>query len=252
MIQGLYSAATGMIAIEARQAVTANNIANAATPGFRRQTAVQRGFYQVFQSKMRHPFRFDVERGPGGGLRLVETFTDDANGVVTTTGDALHVALSGPGFIAVDTPQGERFTRNGKFAVSADGMLQTEDGLLVQAEGGGGINVAGGLVTIDADGDVRSDGALAGRIRVVEFEDIHLLSREGHNLFLAPEEALERSIQAVDTRVHHKAIEMSNVQTPYEMVQMMLGVRAYTANQRVINAIDETASKLIEQVGTPV
>ena len=67
MIQGLYAAASGMLGIERRQDVVANNIANAATPGFRRQVAVNEGFNEILLRSMRHPFRLDAERAPGGG-----------------------------------------------------------------------------------------------------------------------------------------------------------------------------------------
>lgn len=76
MIQGLYAAASGMLGMERRQDVIANNIANAATPGFRRQVAVSEGFNEILLRSMRHPFRLDAERAPGGGQKLDETFTD--------------------------------------------------------------------------------------------------------------------------------------------------------------------------------
>ncbi len=252
MIEGLYAAASGMIAIEGRQSVVANNIANAATPGFRRQNPVQKGFYEVLKNKMRHPFWFNTEEGPGGGLRMVETFTDLNGGAVTTTGDSLNVALSGQGYLVVDTPQGERFTRNGKLAVDSQGVLKTADGLAIQGEGSGNINVGTGKMTIDSEGTVLSDGVTVGKLRLIEFEDPHMLSRVGHNLYSASPEAMRRSAASVDTRVHHNSLEMANVQLPYEMAQLMLGTRAYAANQRVITAIDETASRLIERVGSPV
>ncbi len=97
MIQGLYAAANGMMAVEDRQAVIANNIANVTTPGFKRQVAVQKGFYQAFFSESRSALRLNLETAPGGGLKITETFSAFANGVVTSTGSALDIALIGPG-----------------------------------------------------------------------------------------------------------------------------------------------------------
>ncbi len=252
MISGLYSAATGMMAIEARQAVTSNNIANASTPGFRKQHALQKGFYGVLLDRLSNPLRLDARTGPGGGLQIIETFTDPTGGTITTTGDPLNVALHGPGFVAVDTPQGERFTRNGAFSVGPEGQLITAEGHVVQSQGGGAITVDGASVEIDGEGNVFVDRVQQGQIRLIEFEDPHMLSREGHNLYAASEEALLRSAAAEETRIAPGALEMSNVNLPHEMVQLTIAMRAYTANQKVINAADETMSRLISDVGSPI
>ncbi|MCP4644416.1 MAG: flagellar hook-basal body protein [bacterium] len=251
MIEGLYAAASGMIANEERMAVISNNVANASTPGFRRQSAVQNGFYEVLLSRLRHPTALNQDPGPGGGLRTIETFTDVRGGPVTATGNPLNLALTGPGYLAVETPQGERFTRNGHFTIDADGELATSEGYKLQSEGGGGVNVSGGAVSISRDGAVSVDGEPVGRLRLVEFQDPHMLSREGHNLYYASDAAMQRSAQGVNTTVEGAALEMSNVQVPYEMAQMTLGLRAYAANQRVINAFDETMGRLINEVGAP-
>jgi len=222
------------------------------TPGFRRQRSVDTGFYQLLFDKMRRPFWANRVTGPGGGAQVTETFTDLVGGTITTTGDPLQVALRGPGYLVVDTPAGERLTRNGQLTVDADGQLATDDGFKVQGSGGGGIDVLEGKVQISSDGTVLSDEVPTGRLRIIEVEDPHALTRVGHSLYRAPDEVLEAAVEAVDTDIVPESLELSNVQLPYEMLQMILGVRAYAANQRVIMAIDETASRLIDQVGTPV
>lgn len=240
-----------MMAVEDRQAVIANNIANALTPGFKGQIAVQKGFYEVFYGELKSPSRFNMEKTPGGGVTLSETFTDFADGPLRTTGNPLDVALIGPGFIAVETPNGERFTRSGQLAVGSEGQLVTTHGYTVSSDGGGPIDVSGGPVEIDSEGNVRAGGVLAGRVRVVEFEDRHMLARAGYGLYYASEEALDRSGPAESTVVRSGFLEMSNVGLPTQVAQMMLALRAYAANQRVITAIDETANRLIDQVGAP-
>ncbi|MBI5094110.1 MAG: flagellar hook-basal body protein [Candidatus Hydrogenedentes bacterium] len=252
MILGLYAAANGMMSVEERQSVIANNIANAMTPGFKRQGGVQKGFYQVFQSSRSSPLRFNVSSAPGGGVKLFETYTNLENGAITTNGDPLSVALSGPAYIGVDTPKGERFTRNGKFAVDTDGQLVTPEGYKVQSASGSGISVSGGSVEIDDKGNVSVNGETVGQIRLIEFEKPQLLSREGQNLYAASADVLKFSAPATKTQVAPKSIELSNVQTPAEMVNMMIGLRAYAANQKVINAIDDTMGQLIQQVGSPI
>ena len=252
MIAGLYAAANGMMANEAREAVVANNIANAATIGFRRQEPVVEGFYEMFSNKLVRPTRFNVDSAPGGGVKVVETFTNTAGGAINVTDDPLNVALMGSGFLSVQTPKGERFSRNGKFTIDTDMDLANADGFKVLSSGGAPINVEGGMITISSDGTVSVNGAVRGQLKVTEFEDPHMLTRQGETLYYASDQAQERSAPALKTAVVQKALEMSNVNLPQEMIGMIIGLRAYSANQKVITSVDETMSRLIDQVGTPV
>ncbi len=246
MIQGLYAAASGMMAVEERQSVIANNIANVSTPGFKRQLAVDQGFYSAFsRALMTSPSA--VSAGPGGGTRLVETFTDAAAGAIQNTGNPLDVALIGPGYFAIQTPDGEQFSRNGRFSLDKDGYLCTLEGQPVLDASGDRINCGdGGNIQIDGDGSVKVDGGVVGALRLVEFDDPHALTRRGHHLYSADEATVRRP--AASTQVVGEALEGSNVQLPTEIIRMMAAVRAYAANQMVITTADETASQLI-QVG---
>ena len=96
------------------------------------------------------------------------------------------------------------------------------------------------------------DGAATGQLRLVEFENPHMLTREGAGLYSASQATLNRSAPAAHTAVVHKALEMSNVNVPNEIVNMLLGLRAYGANVKVISTIEETMTRLIEQVGAPI
>ena len=256
MNQGLYMAASGLVAVEARQTALANNIANVATPGFRRQTPVKLGFYQTFSEVLRHPFHFDVRSAPGGGVKLVETYTDLGAGALVSTGNPLNLAIQGPGYFVVDTPEGERFTRAGDFVVDADGDLATRDGFKVQSIGGAAIAVGAGEFLVAEDGSIQVDGQPAGQLRLVEFTTPERLLREGDNLYSAADDVLQGATEAADapvrsTRVSARQLEQSNVNVTVEMADMMLGLRAYEANQRVIQTIDSTFGRLIEQVGMP-
>jgi len=251
MIKGLYAAATGMIALEARQSILANNIANSSTPGFRKQEPIMKGFYDVYLDKLGTVAQYNNRIAPGGGVEVDQTYTLTRNGPITSTGDSLNVGLQGPGYLVVDTPRGERYTRNGTFAIDADGELATVDGLKVQGAGGGGIDVSGGKIQFEQDGTVLVDGKTRGKLRVVEFKDPHKLYQQGENLYAARPEAKKEMAEGVNTRVIGKTLEQSNVQVPIALTNMMIGLRAYAANQRVINAINETMGRVIDQVGSP-
>ncbi len=251
MIKGLYAAASSMVGLEKRHDVIANNLANASTAGYKRSDGAFRGYLESYFGKPVHPSMFDAHRGPGGGMRIVETFTDWNNGPLATTGDPLNVALQGPGFLAVETPEGERFTRNGQLALNNLGQLVTEEGDLVLDQGGGPITPESPDFEIDREGGVSVGGVPIGQLRVVEFAEPGLLERRGRNLYAAPEQAIEETLPADNTVVTHRALEQANVQTPTEMVNLLTGLRAYEANQRVITTHDETMNQLISQVGMP-
>ena len=256
MNQGLYTAASGMIAIEARQTAIANNIANVATPGFKRHEPVKLGFYQTFTEKLRHPFHFDVRPAPGGGVKLVETYTDLSGGQLESTGNPMNLALQGPGYFVVDTPRGERFTRSGDFSIDAEGHLSTVAGFKVQSVDGDPILVGAGEFLVGEDGTVTADGVAAGRIRMIEFAQPERLLREGNNLYRATDEVLRQSTEVADaatysTLVASRYLERSNVNVTSEMTALMMGLRAYQANQKVIQTIDSTLGRLIERVGMP-
>lgn len=248
MISGLYTSASGMVAIEAAQSAAANNIANVSTNGFRRHQAVQMGFYEVFSDTLREPFSLDLERAPGGGTKLVETYTDTASGVLLETGDPLNVGVEGPGFFTIDTPRGERFTRDGSFKIDIDGDLATAEGYKVQSAEGQPIDVRGGQVLIHQDGRVQVDGVHAGTIQMTEFQNAQELQREGENLYAAREGT---GVPAENTTAHQGRLEAANVNLPLELTNMLLGLRAYEANQRAIRAADDTMNSVIQRVGMP-
>lgn len=251
MIQGLYTAATAMYAVESRQDIIANNVANAGTPGFKRQEPVQFGFAQVFSETLRRPFHFNLDAAPAGGVKIAETFPDFRPGMLRPTDNPLNVALLGPGFFVVETARGERYTRNGDFTIDAEGRLTTQNGEIVQSAGGAPLDVRGGTVVIDREGTIRVNGVPAGKLRMVEFDAPERLEREGDTLYRAPEALLAGRREAAATAAEQSQLEMSNVTVPEEMIKMMMGLRAYEANQRVIASIDSTLGRMIDQVAMP-
>ena len=158
--------------------------------------------------------------------------------------------MTGPGFLVAETANGQRYLRNGELTIDADGELASASGFKILGSGGP-ISAVGGPITIAADGTVSVGNEVMGQLQVTEFEDPHMLTREGDGLFIASEAALARSAPAEQTTITHEALEMSNVNLPQEMVNMIVGLRAYGANQKIITAMDETMGNLIQQVGMP-
>ena len=247
MIQGLYTAANGMISVEERQGVIANNIANASTHGFKRQMAVQKGYYGEYMGQVHPP----QSKAPGGGVKMIETFSNFSGGGVTKTGGELDVALMGKGFFTIQMGDEALYTRNGQFSVDPAGMLSTPAGYSVLDEGGAPIDVSGGLIAIDDVGNVRVNGEVRAKLGITQFEDPHGLKRVGDNVFQATEDMVANSTMAANPKIASQSLETSNVQVPTEMINMMMALRAYSANQKAIASIDETVSKMIDHVGSP-
>jgi flagellar basal-body rod protein FlgG len=229
--------AQAMEALALKQDMISNNLANAATAGFRGDVAVFKSFPSVFDKAM-------GERA--GGVRVESAAIDSAQGAMIQTGSQLDCAINGKGFFCVQTPRGERYTRNGNFHVDSEGQLVTPDGYPVAGESGQ-IFISGTDVTIAADGTVNVDGRTAGKIKIADFDLPYRLRKEGAN-FMAAEGGAQPK-EAEDAEVAQGWLEGSNVQTVREMVSMVETLRAFEANQRIIQLKDEMISKAVNQVG---
>lgn len=224
MAGGAYTALTGMRARIDQLDRVAADLANVNTAGYKSErvttlSAERPDFGAALQSAV------DVVAGPG---RL-----DMRGGVLATTGRELDVALEGPGFFVVQTPNGERLTRNGQFDRRVDGTLVTNDGLPVVGERGP-ITLGPGAITVDADGTVRAGNVPAGRLKVVDVSDYEGLRREEHGRFRyvgAGQPA------AVGTPVRTGVLEQSNVSVVERMVQLTEVGRSFEALQRGLTVL---------------
>lgn len=224
--------------------ITANNIANVSTAGFKAEQLLREA----------NPYtRASAEDGPGR-LNYVAEWgmgRDFGQGALEQTGRPLDLAITGEGFFTLDTPQGERFTRDGRFAMDAAGTLTSADGAPVMGEGGAPItiNPDAGPVTILANGEVSQNGVVAGRIAVTRFDDNGALSKIGENRYIAPEDA-EREM-ALEPIVRQGFVESSNVRPILEITSMMEVSRAYASVSRMLQQADELSRKAIERLGRP-
>ena len=206
----------------------ANNLANANTTGFKRQ------FERVLQNETE--------------LRL-ETQVDLSPGDVTATGNDLDVAIDGPGFFAIQTPAGVRYTRAGGFELTADGDLVTKDGMIVLSSSGSPINVAGTVVTIQDGGAITVDGAEVATLGIVNFSNPAQLEKEGAYRFVW--KGGEQNVLAVpEPRVRSGYLERSNVNAVDEMVRLISAYREFEAIQRTVTTINgDMTGQLIQDLG---
>lgn len=244
ILRGLYTAASGMLVEMMRMDVASNNLANVDTAGFQRQTAhvyalPEKPVFRDYPSPQR---RLGVL---GTGAFAQGSTTSFAPGALKTTGNPLDLALVGHGFFTVQTPEGARYTRDGRFTVNSSGLLATVDGHLVQGEQGL-VYVGQGKLFFGEQGEIIVDGKITDKLLIVEFNDREGLLRRGSNLY----EALPQAGQPFRYRaaLAPGTLEMANVNVVREMVNMISIQRAYEANQKVVQAFDETLGKIVNEI----
>jgi flagellar basal-body rod protein FlgF len=223
--------------------VMANNMANVSTPGFQ-------GERITFRTMVSERARSGNIEGPGQKTAFVtdaETWRDTRPGPVERTGNPLDVALVGPGYFALETEDGVRYTRAGSFRPDAQGRLITANGAVVQGQGGAPITIPQGETSIEIDGNgtvVGKNGPI-GKLRLVAFEDEQALKKTGGNLLETEAEPV-----AVDgrTRVAQGMIEGSNVQAVVEVTQMIELMRRYQSASRLLEQEHDRARRAIEKL----
>lgn len=210
--------------------VIANNIANINTTGFKSDGA-------VFEEYISPTARAENFIGPDQLISYVQdraTWVDLSQGALERTGNALDVAIDGRGFFAVQTPNGERYTRSGAFQINNNGELVTSEGYQVLGESGPIIfQPKDRDITISPDGTIsvrEGNNSLTesqrGQLRVVGFTQANLLQKDGTGTFLAPEGVTPQADKL--SRVAQGSIEKSNVRAVMEMTRMIEVTRAYT------------------------
>lgn len=251
-MRALATAASGMEAQQTRLDVTANNIANVSTGGFKKSRAE---FADLMYQTMR-PAGAATGAGTGApgalevglGVRVAATQRMQGQGEMRTTGNPLDVAIQGDGYFAVDLPSGETaYTRDGAFKTDAEGRLVTSQGYPI----GGDVSIPSNAssVTIAADGTVTAkiDGdpepQQLGQLQLATFINPAGLEAMGDTMFRVSAASGEAITVPPGTdgagTLLQGAVELSNVNVVEEMIDLISGQRAYEVNTRVIKAADE-------------
>jgi flagellar basal-body rod protein FlgG len=244
ILRGIYTATSGMLVESLRMDVSSNNLANVDTAGFQRQTA---HIYSLPETPVHrvHQNRQQLLGVLGTGAFVDGSRSSFSPGTLRVTQNPLDVALVGSGFFAINTAEGTRYTRDGRFTVNASGLLSTLDGNLVRGERGS-IFVGEGEVLIGEKGDITVNGEWVDKLLLVEFNDRDALIRHGANLYEAlPEAGTPFRYPAT---IVPGTLEMANVNVVREMVNLINIQRSYEANQKVVQAFDETLGKIINEV----
>lgn len=262
MIRGLYSAAAGMLSSQLREGVIADNLANGGTVGYKARAATLADFgglalqrsepFAVTLAGVRARFAVGIGAVTSGSL-VDSTAIDWRAGPLRPSNNPFAVAIAGPGFFGVKTPQGLRFTRAGDFQLNAQGDLVTPAGAPVLGTGGQPIRIprgaAAGAATIEPTGQVRVAGAVVGRLALFR-PALAALQPAGGALFALPAGTAAPTPGPGVFRPGF--LEGSNVGQVGQMAALLATEQAFAADQRAVQTADHTMNLVITQVGTVV
>lgn len=233
---------------QARLDLISHNLANADTPGYRRDEAALRSFPEMLLA------RLDKEPKTVGpvatGAVIDEVHTSRGQGTLRQTGNPFDLAVVGDALFAVRGEDGQvMYTRNGSFALDGAGRLVTAGGQAVLDDQLEEIYLPAGELVVGKDGTLRgamtARGGIVERLALVagaEDQDWHKVGDSLYEGQPPPEEPQ-------NYEVRQGYLERSNVNPVSEMVEMIAAVRAYEAGQKVIQAVDSTLEKAANEVG---
>ncbi len=279
MIRGLYSAASGMFTMERKQEALSDNLANAQTPGYKKDETVLRAFPNLLIQRIRDFDQAGNGSIPGtpqlpqsmtmgelsNGVYAQERIPSFEQGTLVQTGGTFDVAIDDQAiptqevngrdtkpsaFFAVQLPDGTvGYTRNGKWDLDGNGQLVTSEGYRVLGANGQPIQVTSSIrredLQIDGTGRLLANGNEMAQIGVAIAENPLELRRLGGNVYQAenPLELMQAENNAGVT-LHQGFLEQSNVDSAQTMTDMMMAIRSYEANQKVISVYDTSLEQL--------
>ncbi len=237
MLEGMYAAAAGMYAQQARLDSLSNDIANVNTAGYK---PTRQAFRDLMYGEAGIAANDGVQLGTGS--ELVDLGRGTTQGSFQQTGNTLDIALSGPGFFTVKNPDGQTvLTRSGNLQIDNQGRLSTQTGQLLEP----GVTVPAGTdasnVAIVANGSVQVNGKEIGRVNLVNVAAPTRLTPLGDTSFATNAESGAARAAGANTTVQQGVLEMSSANLGDTMTNMIETQRAYELASKAISTQDKIA-----------
>lgn len=238
MQPSLYVGLSGQIALQKRMDTIANNVANTSTAGFR---AEEVRFETILSEASRDPTAYSSAG---------ESYLKRDSGGFTETGNRLDVAIKGNAFLAINTPAGQVYTRDGRMQMTPEGELQTLNGHPVLDAGGAPIQIDpnGGDITIAPDGTITQSGRQLGALGLFNIsKDAHLTRYE--NSGVIPDTPAEPALDFAHNGVAQGFIEQSNVNPVAEITRLIMVSRTFEAVTTALTQTDSQQRDSIRALG---
>jgi len=235
MDTGTYSAASALLAALRTQEVTAHNLANVNTPGFKRRLAALQPFQEHLAAAQGEPTGTTPE-----GVTI-----DFARGPIDHTGNPLDLALEGEGFFVLRGPQGQLYSRQGSFTLDGSGRIVDSVGRPLLGEGGGELTVPTDTtaIRVDQEGRVFADDTEVGKVWVVDVAKPRAFVPAAYTAFaLPPDGPAPHTVERAC--VMQGALEGSNTNPIDELVSMITTLRSFETAQRSLASLADTTDML--------
>jgi flagellar basal-body rod protein FlgF len=235
MESSLLIALSRQTTLRREMASVANNIANMNTQAYK-------GEKMMFAD---HMVRSKSENSILGDklsfVRDIAQYRDLSEGTMQETGNPLDVAIHGDGYFTVQTPEGNRYTRNGHFQLNNEGIIVNTDGHPVLTDNGDKVQTTPGnsRLEISRNGVITTDAGAVGKLALVEFKNPQELDKVSNTLFTSK----ESGTQVASPHVIQGTLEGSNVQPIIEMTRMIDVQRAYENAKKLVDSEDERIKK---------
>lgn len=264
MIRSLYTSVSGLITQEAKEDVITNNLANVNTVGFKEDTLITKKFNDVllqnYDKKANGKNVQNVLGKLSQGSLIDGVSTDYTGGTIQETGKPTDFAIDGRGFFVVSRNSNvggtqTYYTRDGHFHVNAAGTLVNDSGdsvMVKEIVNGTPQGEAKALTGIKDKVETGSYGIKIGNkdysLETVTVDDYDSLKKYGDNLYSY--EGTNRPQDNNNVTVRQQSLEKSNVNVINEITNMMTVMRNFESNQKVVQALDETLGKAVNDVGS--
>jgi flagellar basal-body rod protein FlgF len=239
------AAASGMRALMDTLNMSANNLANSSTNGFKSD----KESYNLYVSP-------DAQAAADGEGYLATTvpvvqtqWTDFAQGLLIRTGNQLDLALNGKGFFAANGPSGPLYTRNGSFKINPQGILVTHEGYPVRT-----VDKTPPIQTqslspleVTPEGEVLQDGQTLGTLEIVNFPDTHVLAKQGNNYFNLTDPNAKPA-PVTETQVEQGKVEGSNSSSANAAVRLVSVMRQFEMLQKAVSISGDMNKHAVEEV----
>lgn len=247
MFRGFYTVTSSMLSESRRLDVTANNLANTSTVGFKSDELILTNFGDEMVAVMSNNLKEPIEEIGSFGTIVVESenIVNYDQGNIEQTSVITDFALLGDGFFAVENPNEEVvYTRNGSFSINDAGFLNLQGTGMVQGQNGP-IQVENDRFTVDGQGNVfAEDGTFIDQLIVADFPDYDNLIKVGEGLFQSPDEPEEANPQVI-----WQSIEYSNVNAADELTTMMVSQRNIQSASQILKMYDQMSNLAVNQIG---